>query len=51
MEAGQRFLSFVWRDVAMKVVEKAIQVYNLSPEQAVALRAAFSRVQYVVEPS
>ena len=50
LAAGQKFLSFVWRDVATKVVETAIQVYGLSPEQAAALRSAFlTRILYSVE--
>lgn len=52
MVTGQKFLSFVWRDVATKVVETAIRVYGLSPEQAAALRSAFlTRVLYCVEAS
>ena len=52
MAAGQKFLSFVWRDVATKVVETAIRVYGLSPEQAAALRSAFlTRVVYSVDAS
>ncbi len=46
---GQKFLSMVWRTAAGKVIEEAVRVYGLSPEQARALRAAFGRVQYIVE--
>jgi hypothetical protein len=50
LATGQKFLSFVWRDVATKVVETAVRVYGLSPEQAAALRSAFlTRVLYSVE--
>jgi hypothetical protein len=47
---GQKFLTAVWRRVAERVVEEAVRVYHLSPEQAVALRSAFvTRVQYGVD--
>jgi hypothetical protein len=50
LQVGQRFLTLVWREVAERVVREAARVYCLSPEQAVALRAAFiTRVQYDVE--
>lgn len=47
---GQKLLTAVWGEVAERVVKEAARVYCLSPEQAVALRAAFvTRVQYGVE--
>lgn len=47
---GQKFLTMVWRRVAERVIEEAVRVYRLSPEQAAALRSAFLlRVQYGVE--
>ena len=44
-------LSFMWFTVAQSVVDKAIEVYKCTPEQAVALRKAFLRPNdYVVRP-
>lgn len=50
MDTGKKMLSMVWRRTAERVVEEAVRVYHLSPEQAAALRSSFgSRVQYSVE--
>ena len=46
---GTKFLTIVWQSVAAEVIETAVRVYELSPEQATALRSAFGRVPYVVE--
>jgi hypothetical protein len=47
---GERFLSVIWSVIAEQVVETAIQVYELSPDQATALRQAFLRgVTFAVE--
>jgi len=48
---GTILLSFVWYEVARRVVEKAIQVYELSPEQATAVKKVFLRPgDYTVVP-
>jgi hypothetical protein len=50
MDTGKKMLSMVWRRTAERIVEEAVRVYRLSPEQAAALRSAFgSRIQYTVE--
>lgn len=49
---GAAFLSVIWSTVAEQVVETAIKVYELSPEQATALRQAFLKgTIYSVEPT
>ncbi len=48
---GADFLSVIWATIAEEVVETAIKVYELSPEQAAALRQAFLRgTVFAVEP-
>ena len=49
MDTGKKMLSMVWRRTAERIIEEAVRVYRLSPEQAAALRSAFGRVQYTVE--
>ena len=52
MRDGANFLTCVWEEVARKVVEAAVLTYELTPEQADALRAVFlQRTPYRVEPS
>lgn len=43
LKDGSVILSFVWFEVARKVVETAIRVYECDAEQAAALRKVFLR--------
>ena len=43
LKVGQDFLGLIWAVVAEKVVEEAVRIYELSPDQAAALRRAFLR--------
>jgi hypothetical protein len=45
---GETFFQLVWEQIRDKVIETAVRVYDLSPEQAVALRKGF-RKSYTVE--
>jgi hypothetical protein len=40
-EVGLNYLRIVWFLLAQKLVEKAVEVYNLDPEQANALRKVY----------
>ena len=49
VEDGTRFLATLWLEIATRIVELAIETYELTQEQAIALRNAFlRRVQYTV---
>jgi hypothetical protein len=49
VEDGTRFLATLWLEIATRIVELAIETYELTQEQAAALRNAFlRRVQYTV---
>ena len=43
VEQGRIILSILWYDVARRIIEKAIQVYELTPEQAQAIKKVFLR--------
>ena len=38
---GINFIELVWSEMARKIVEKAVDVYKLSAEEAVAIRKVF----------
>jgi hypothetical protein len=48
MQEGENFISLVWEQIRDKVIEAAVHVYELSPEQAAALRKVF-RKRYAIE--
>ena len=43
LKEGCMILSFMWMEVARRVVETAIRVYECDAEQAAALRKVFLR--------
>jgi hypothetical protein len=47
LRLGTNFIELVWSEIARKIVEKAIEVYELSAEQAAALRKAFLARAYL----
>jgi hypothetical protein len=50
IQYGAGCLGLVWENVAKKIVEEAIRVYNLSEEQATAIRTVFlKRGTYCIE--
>ena len=51
MKDGANFLACVWEEVASRIVELSVRIYELTPEQADALRIAYlRRTNYRVEP-
>lgn len=48
LREGEDFISLVWEQIRDDVIETAVRIYELSPEQAVALRKAF-RKRYRIE--
>jgi len=50
LKVGYAMTSFMWFNIAKKVVESAIVVYECTPEQADALRRVYLRSgDYIVE--
>jgi hypothetical protein len=49
---GAGCLGIIWENIAKKIVNEAIKLYNLTPEQANALKEAFlKKGVYTVELS
>ena len=40
---GSGCLGIIWENIATRIVNEAIRVYNATPEQAAALKEAFIR--------
>jgi hypothetical protein len=50
MDEGKIILSFVWFEVAKRVVQRAIEIYELTPEQAAAITKVFLRPNdYIIQ--
>lgn len=43
IQDGLQLLSFLWYDIAARIVKRAIQTYKLDEEQARALREVYLR--------
>ena len=41
LRLGTNFIELLWSEIARKVVEKAVEVYELSVEETAAVRKAF----------
>jgi len=48
MREGANFVALLWSEISKKIIEKSVQVYELTSEQAEALRKAFRR--YEIRP-
>jgi len=48
MREGANFVELVWEQIRDKIIEMAVQVYELSSEQAVALRKSFRKRYEIV---
>ena len=42
---GTLFISLLWSEIADAIIEKSVQVYGLTSEQAEAVRKAFRRYE------
>jgi O-acetyl-ADP-ribose deacetylase (regulator of RNase III) len=52
IQFGAGCLGFIWEEVARKILEEAIRIYNCTPEQAAALKQVFlKRGTYQIEIS
>ena len=40
---GTDFIALIWSEIADKIIEKSVHIYELTSEQAAALRQAFRR--------
>lgn len=45
MREGTNFIALLWSEISDKVIQTAAHVYELSPEQEVALKRAFRRYE------
>ena len=45
MREGTNFIALLWSEISDKVIQAAVRVYDLSPEQEVALKRAFRRYE------
>ena len=48
MRAGEDFIQIVWEQIRDNVIEKAVRIYELSSEQAVALRKIFRKRYQII---
>ena len=42
---GTNFIALLWSEISDKVIQMAIQVYELTPEQGEALKRAFRKYE------
>lgn len=48
MRAGEDFIQIVWEQIRDNVIETAVRIYELSSEQAVALRKIFRKRYQII---